>query len=550
MLRHHPRSRWAVLLLTVGLLSVTEVRAAPQIPIGPPETPKVVASSELAGKGSAVLTGNWTLQGDLVLAGDTHLTFKSAHVNLEGNLFLGGNTLLSIEENSVFNVAQKQSFQYGIEAKDQSSLVVTDSEVQTNGGTADVLLPTSFIAKDDASLVVRNAHLDMKRNWFLGGFKDRAKLVSVNTKDLPNEIYPEDASTVQIEGKDTKALVWIKFIKDQFAILDDMPNVSKPYRWNFGRNRPNKTNVKYELDVKDAAVGINIKSLPGSDIKIVDNQWPIGIGYSVEGVNEPETVSGLDGGTERRNLQITKGRKLIIVNSLIAGWQFGASHSTQPVALKDSTVNESIAGDQGILHATNCRFLYGGLGAFGKGAQYDVEASDIRSFSILANNDGVVRIQNSTIHGSTIQASDDGRIVLLNNDITTNANPYFGGKNAAVHFVTEGKGVIIGAGISPLKTAQKGQTVTFTGDAFVETRVKNLTGNYDLSYKRVSDGQFVPIQRGVPSNVHGGLLGTLNTDTLVAGEYEVTLQLSLSDGTRVQVKRPFSITAASASRLE
>lgn len=529
---------FSMFLILSGALG--QALATPQAPSSGHGLTNVVSSAEIAKKGNSVLTGNWTLHGDLTLGGDAHITFRNAHVNLDGNLFLSGNAVLSIEDNSLFNLAQKRSDQYRMEAKENSTLKIADSEFQTNGGTADVLFYSVFIASDDASLILHNAHLDMKRNWFLGNFKDRAKLVSVNARDLPNEIYPADASTIQIEGKDTKAAIWLAIGKNQFAIFDDLPNTSQPYTWSFGRGQPAKTNVKYALEIKDAPVLIAVQSASGSDIKIVDNKAPISIGYILDGSTEPEVVNGLDGGTERTNLTITSGRKITIINSLIGGWQFYVTHSSQPITLTNSTINESATMDGGTIYAKNCKFLYGALGAVGKGAKFEADTSDIRSFSILSNNDGVVKIQNSTIHGSTIQASDDSRIILLNNDITTNANPYFGGANAPAHFIVQGKGSIIGLGIAPASPAQKGATIHFVGDIFVESR-EGLTGSYDLFYSKTGQGKLVPIKRGVHLNLHGSVVGTLNTKKLSAGSYLAICKVTLSDGTHFEVTRAFSI---------
>ena len=533
---------WAI-LIAGGLSSARQAAAASRHAEPPLDTVHVVNSSDLAKKRTVVLTGNWILRGDLVLNGNVHITFRNAHVDLKGNLFLNGNAVLSIEQHSIFNIAQKQSFQYRAEAKGNSSLQVMDSEIETNGGTADVMFPTSFIANDDASLIVKNAHLDMKRNWFLGGFKDHSKCISENTQDLPNEIYPEDASTIQITGRNTQALVWIKFVKDQFAVLDDMPNTSQPYTWSFGRNRPGKTNVKYEVDVKDAPVGINLQSVSGSNITVANNRWPIGIGYTVDGATQPEVVRGLDGGTERKSFVITNGRKLTIVHSLIVGWQFGVSHSTQPITLEDSSVNESIAGDGGTIYARRCKFLDGGLAAFGKGAKYDVDDSDIRSFSVFTNHDGLLKIQNSTIHGSTIQSSDEGRIILLNDDITTNTNVVYGAVNGPAHFITEGKGSILDLGITAPKPAQLGASISFTGDAFVDTKVKDMIGHYELLYRKVDQKKMISISNANQAAVHGGILGTLNTKKLTPGNYVAVLQMLLSDGTHYEVQRPFSIVS-------
>ncbi len=524
----------------VGLLGRAQGFAAPQSSAGAASS-HVVRSADLVAKGTATLTGNWTLEGDLHLGGDVHLTFQHAHVNLNGNMFLNNNAVLSIEDGSVFNLAQTQSFQYRMEAKDHSSLKITDSEFQTNAGKTNILLPASFVASDDASLVVKNAHLDYKRNWFLGAFNDRAKLISINTQYIPVEIYPSGECMIHVEGSDTKSLIWIKFLKGQFAVLDDLPDTSKPYTWSLGPGRPSKTNVKYEVDVKDAPLGINVESETGSDIRIANNKTSLGIGYHVEGRSNP--VIGLEGSAERRSFSTTNGRKLVLVNSLVRDWQFYAAHSGQPVILKDSTINEAIANEGGIIHAENCKFLYGGLGTFGKGARFDADHSDIRAFSLLANHDSIVTIRDSVIHGSTIQASNEGRIVLLDDDITTNGNPYFGGANAPAHFVVQDKGVIIGLGLVPMKASGAGDAIQFIGDAFLTTHSTGLSGTYNLSYGIAGAGNMVAISQGALANLHAASLGSLQAGSLHPGSYIVTLKCSLSDGTQYEVARNFSVMA-------
>jgi hypothetical protein len=390
---------------------------------------------------------------------------------------------------------------------------------------------------------VKNAHLDPKRNWFLGGFNGHSRLESENTQNVPNEVYPDGASTIHISGPKTQALVWIKFTRGQRAMLDDMPNVSRPYTWSFGRNHPKKTNVGYEVDVRDAPVGINLQSESGSDVTVANNQWPIGIGYTVVGAAKPETVRGLNGSTKRISLEITNGRKMKIVNSLIAGWQFGANHCTAPVTLEDSTVNESIAGDGGTIHAVRCKFLDGGLGAFGTNAKLTVDDSDIRSFSVFSSKNGVLTVRDSTIHGSTIQAGDDSRIVLLNDRITTNANLFYGGKDAPAHFLADGRGSVVGLGVEAPNPVHSGDSLSFKGDAFVVSPVRSLTWRSKLWYRRVGERGTVPLTTFERPNVHGAVLGSIPAGRLTAGKYLVVLQLTLSDGTQYSVHQYFSVTS-------
>ena len=246
------------------------------------------------------------------------------------------------------------------------------------------------------------------------------------------------------------------------------------------------------------------------------------------------------------------------------GWQIYsqnegvAAGNMAPVTVTDSLINEMGAMKQGWFEAEHVHFAFAVLGAVGAGSRVHVRDSIINSHTIMGDNDGVVKIEDSQIYGTRVQAIAHSRVLLLNTALLPNipgpncadivpdgkprtlCNPH--NPEPDVDFVTQGQGIIMVAGIDPIADAIKeGDIFAFTGNAIVKT-IPDTPYTYNLRYRRASGTDFISIATGAAGPKRGQPLGQLNTTGLVAGDYIVELQLVVLGQDPIAVQRPFTIT--------
>ncbi|MGH9520364.1 MAG: hypothetical protein ACRD2D_11975, partial [Terriglobales bacterium] len=448
-------------------------------------------------------------------------------------------------------------------AKGKALLDIRDAKFSTNAGVT-ANLTSSYEGLDDSQLHIENVQMDRVTSWLLVNLHDRAQLATKNSPHLPPEIYPMDNSTVRIEGPRSTSGVWLHFPPGSSAVLDSLPS-SHPFTFSFGRNTPGVKGIGYEVDVVDGNAGFGISSFPHSNVTVRNSH--VQVGYEFSDVTAPESLTGLKGGRQTGTYR-NQGRVLDLENAELPpyGWQVYSSNagiplaSVAPVTITDSLINEMGASKQGWFQADHVQFAFAALAAVGPSSRVHVRDSVINSHTIMGNSDGVVRIEDSEIYGSRVQAIGRSRIFLLNTALLTNVrnpkcvpllppikgslpnccNPYNPARE--VHFVTSGEGAIWVAGIDPIAAAiRSGDKYTFVGDAIFKT-LPEAPYTYNMRYRRASASEFTAIVTGATGPKRGQPLGQLDTTGLAPGDYIVELELMVPGKDPVTVRRPFTIS--------
>ena len=521
--------------------------------------------------GSAIdlATGDWALRGDcsvtgITLRGDAQLWAEGLTLTVNGHVLLEQNAGLHIIGGS-FTLANHTVFEHRIQAKGNALFDIRDAKMSTNAGFAGNLT-SNYEGSDETRLHIENVQIDQTVSWLLVNLHDRARLETKDSPNFPNEIYPTDSSTVRIEGARSAHGVWLYFLPGSSAVLDNLP-ASHPYTFSFGRNTPGVTGIGYQVDVVEGNAGFGIFSFPRSKVTVRNNPTNVGLNYLFADVTSPETLTGLQGGRQTGTYR-NQGRMLALENVELPpfGWQVYSANdgipleSVAPVNVTDSLINEMGAMKQGRFKVEHVQFAFALIAAIGPSSLVYVRDSVINSQTILGDSDGVVKIEDSEIYGSLVQATGSSRIVLLNNALRTNerhpkcvpllpsmdgspptrCNPFNPARE--VQFVARGQGAVLVAGIDPITTAIKlGSTYTFVGDAIVRTP-DDKPYTYNLRYRQMSAPTFNAIATDATGPKRAQPLGQLDTTGLAPGDYVVELKLMAPDLEPVTVRRPFTIT--------
>jgi hypothetical protein len=522
--------------------------------------PAVGAAIELA-SGDWVLGGDCTANG-LSLRGDAQLWTEGFSLTVIGNIKLEENAGLHIH-GGTFTVANHFKLEYSISAKGKALFDIRDAKVAFNAGVT-ANLTSSYVGSDDSRLHIENVEMDKVRSWLLCNLHGRARMETKNSPSFPPEIYPTDSSTVRIEGPRSGGGVWLNFPAGASAVLDNLPS-SQPFTFSFGRNTPGVKGIRYQVDVVDGNAGFAITSYPHSNVTVRNSH--VQVGYEFSDVTAPESITGLKGGLQSGTYH-NQDRVLDLENveQPPYGWQVYSSNngiplaSVAPVTVTDSLINEMGASNQGWFEAEHVQFAFAALAAVGPHSRVHVRDSVINSHTIMGNSDGVVKIENSEIFGSRVQAIAHSRIFLLNTALRTNernpkcvpllppmqgslpnaCNPF--NPSHEVQFVTTGEGAIWVVGIDPIAAAiRAGDKYTLVGDAIFKS-IADTPYTFNLRYRRASASEFTALVTGAAGPKRGQPLGQLDTTGLAPGDYIVELQLIVPGQDPVAVQRPLTIT--------
>ena len=509
------------------------------------------------------------LAGDVVLAGDATLVVLQTSLVVDGDIRLSDNARLVIS-NATLSLDNHFVFNHRIESSGHAQIHFINSVLRTNVSSPGHSLASQYIAHDHAVMFVRNSGVLLPDSWLLGELRDDAAVHAIDAVNFPSEIYPHDRATVILDGVATNARVWLEFLGGTATVIDRLPNEKTAFDWSFGRNTPGVTNVGYQVEVLHAIPTIGVASYPGSQLTLRNTQAPIAIGYFLNDLKTPQTLSGL-GPLSRDILLQHQARRFELDNANIFefAWQIYTANPTvanpEPVIIYRSMVNEIAALERGRVAVNESLLQWAVIAAIGPGSRIEVANSTINSQSIIAARDGFIHVDGSAIYGSLVEATDDAFILLSNVRFEPNVchalclpacashenggfegdrcNP-FNPAGSASEFRAKDRGVIAALGLAPVAASLTvGTPLDFVGDLFVYVGPEIAhTYSYTLSYRQAggsSGGTIVADGRGP---VRAGSLGVLKTAGLPAGDYTAFLNLRRDGETIAATTRDFRLT--------
>jgi hypothetical protein len=172
---------------------------------------------------------------------------------------------------------------------------------------------------------------------------------------------------------------------------------------------------------------------------------------------------------------------------------------------------------------------------------------------------GQILITDSTIYGSLFQVRDSAVIRLINTPLLRGSdvpnppgfpaltqNPSLADASAYPAFLVDPSGgAVVAATIDAFTgSISIGSTITFRGDAFVESQVAG-TCTFNLSYLAPGAATFTPITTGgacpVLARIPANNLGSLDTTGLPPGTYTAKLEIYLNGTPAVEAPGIFTL---------
>jgi hypothetical protein len=516
--------------------------------VGPEPLPCPTAALTLT-TGRHVLRTDCTIKGDVTIVGTATLTADHVHLVIDGNLALSGDGGLKVSGGTL-TIANRWVMQHSIAARDRARLEMIDATLETNAGEMDTNLASSYRGSGDSLLRFVGTRLHGKKNWLLADFFDRARLESVDSDTVPTEVSPHDAATVTIRGRDTQAMLWLEFRPGFRGLLQNLPSHDRPYSFTFGRNTPALTNVGYQVEVLDARARIGVNSHPRSDLTIRDNVGPVTIGFWLDGSDEPEVVSGLEADAAHPITRTVthQGRTLRLERVTLNpyAWQLYVGpprpKSATPMQIERSTINELgvFADTPVVVRDTHVQWAI--IGATSARGDVTILSSSIDAQAVIVENDGIVRIEDSTIYGSILQARGRSTIALLNSKLEGNrSNPSIPGK-ALPTLKPADQARIVVLDLRPVsRPHHAGATTPLEGEAYVRTVDGTSAAPYALAYRAVGSTATTAIP--TPNAPAHGILGSLPPTLGEPGSYEAILEVTIG-GSTYRASRPFMVEPA------
>jgi len=531
---------------------------------GPAVTPLACPSPRGAielGAGRYAFQADCTVTG-INLHGDAAVLSGGIHLTVDGDILLSDNASLAISGGS-FTLANHTVFEHRIEARGNAVLDIAGTAASTNAGVAGNL-SSSYDGYDNSLLRVDKVAFDFTVSWLLANLHDRARVETKNSAHFPSEAYPADHATLRIEGASSDTGVWLLFAPGSLGVLDNLPSTS-PFDFSFGRSTPGVTGIDYQVDVVQGNAGFGIFSLPRSNVTLRNNVQPVGLDYVFYDVTTPTLLSGLQGGLHTQTYQ-DQGRTLVLDHATLPpiGWQvYNFSPSVAlanvvPVTITNSLLNELGALDHGAFEVQDSHFGFALLAAMRPGSSIAVRRAVINSQSILAQSNGLIRIEDSEIHGSLVQASDSSRVLMVNTRLLTNqchpeclptclsldgspptrCNPF--NPSTDIQFVVHDQAAVLAAGIDEVTTIPAGSSYSFTGSAFAVTATPE-NSTYSLRYRSASQSSFTDLVVGAAAALRAQPLGRLDTSGLSPGGFVVELELHVPGEPGLLAQRTFMI---------
>jgi hypothetical protein len=376
------------------------------------------SSGLTASTGATTINGGCAVVGNITLSGSATLTMSNGNLFVSGNIVLNDNASLSVTTGTL-TFPQSNFSQYSIKLYGASQFTVIDSSFVTNFAKQNNFA-MSLNANDNSVVRFKNANLNTTSSWLLGNFHNNSKLIVINTKNLPTEMYPFDASKISVSSSSFAGL-WLNFASGDKGIVN-VPKLDTNGKFNFIFT-PSQGNI-YSVNIATGSGRIGLNSHPNSTLTVngntssLMNYVNVIFGYYVENSTAPVVIDGLTVGGFVTKKFTDQGRNLTLNNVYInpLAWQLYVSQSNGfPVTIKNSTINELAAFTNGIVNISDSTLQLAVSGAVGPGSKLTITNTDVWSSTILAIYGGKMNISNSHVHGNFISASRAGSSIVMTN---------------------------------------------------------------------------------------------------------------------------------------
>ncbi|PYR70443.1 MAG: hypothetical protein DMF87_21165 [Acidobacteria bacterium] len=376
---------------------------------------------------SLTITGACTVEGDITLQGASLLTIRDARFVLRGNLTAGDSAIVYVQSTE-FIVDNSFSTQWSMTTLGTALLWFNKVQFRSSEKT-DANYFMAYLARNSSKLWVTDSALPTATSFFLARAINTAQIVVTRSQNFPSEIFVENQASVRVAGG-TDTTLWLPFDIGARATLTLPDQSAGPYSWNFGRSTPGVVGIGYDVAIVDSLVRLGVNSRPWSQVTIVgtgkgppDGSGEISIGYSLNAVFTPQTISGLRPGYQAFTQLTHQGRSLVLQNVELdpVGWSVWVSAGPGLVTIRDSILNE-VASWSGNVEVQTSVLQWAVLGSNGPGSSVVVRDSSISSQLIFANAGGHIEVHDSIVTGSPLAANDASTVSVFGGQLETSGS--------------------------------------------------------------------------------------------------------------------------------
>lgn len=366
---------------------------------------------------SLIVTGDCAVNGNITLSGTSLLLVSDSRFVLRGDLNVGGNGVVIVYR-SDFIVDNEFTNQFGIDLSGAALLWFHLTNFQASQNTDGNYFVT-LEGRNTSRLWVTDSAVDTDHSWMLSRFLDSSNVILSNSRNFPSEITVEDQTTTRIQGGSITAM-WLPFDAGQRGTMLLPDQSAGHYSFEFGRRTAGVVGIGYDVTIVNSLVRLGVNSRPASQAVIIGRGKPnpsgggeISIGYSMDDVVTPQTVSGLRPGYQAFTQLTHQNRQLILFNVDLdpVAWSVWVAESTATVTIVDSILNEVVSWG-GPVEVDRSITQWAVLGAIGPTANVVVRNSSIHSQLVYATLGGEVQIHDSIVHGSPLSANADSLVQI------------------------------------------------------------------------------------------------------------------------------------------
>jgi hypothetical protein len=330
-----------------------------------------------------------TIENDeeIELSGTEVLVIKNTYYIQRNNIVLRNKAKLIIED-SLFKHLQTHDLELSLEAKDQSQVIIRNSQIKSNGW-----IPWEI--QDNSTLVIENTNNLFSGIWSSCG--DYSKCFIRNSSKAEITIY----GSALLEISNVPAIFVEVGLPHEARVNEQFPSVAKDYRF------PNEgeLGIPFILKVRNAEKarwGISISVNSNITVRDTDS---LAVGFYIRELNKNNKVKYENNKIELSNLRNKHYQdkvwqvgniKLHLINTKVENWYIYVDGNLTLV-VKDSQVSDNI------LSSGMAKIFY----------------ENVESGVIRGRDHVEFVIKDSTLTKDVI-AEDDSRIILINTEVKGN----------------------------------------------------------------------------------------------------------------------------------
>ncbi len=470
---------------------------------------------------SVTLTGDVTINGDIVVANQGTLTLDHAAVTLTGNIYVADNGTFTVNGGSL-TVLSQYRYSNGITGSGDSQVTLQDTVIDTNGYNWN----GGFT--ENATFVVHNTTFHDGLTTALFG----AATADINASNPLEWVVDGDAS-LSVANSEGPFIFWPVFKDGSVGDLT-FPDGADVSSFSISESDPKISGIGFSISL------INIQNVwwgmmlnPGCDVTVRDSDLRTTGILADKGTGMD--LSGLvNGQSYVDTIMPISGLTYHLINSSVETWNVYA-WGIDSMSLQNCIVGE--IGATGSSQTTVNNTLIDGTGGYvftGGDTSTTFLLTSLLSDAVANDNSIQFYAFSSLLNGDIV--ATDNSVILLANTVTERAPQ------------AKKSGLVVEASITPPGAPAVDEIIPISGNA------NTVTGpdlpvdfeSYQVFYGAgYTPSEWIPVTGTQFRSVRNGVLGLWDTKGLQPGAYTLKLSLQLSGGDPIEITRGIVLGQAS-----